>query len=103
MRWGWCAAGVAVLFAIAPAAYGQSTDEVIDDPMLRAKTPASSPTPRGATSAPAPVPDKPTPPRIWRAVVTLRGTTQTLWDDLPGGPKDVLEFRARAVLSAGQT
>jgi hypothetical protein len=103
MRGGWCAASVAVLFAISPTARGQATDEVIDDPMLRVKTPASSPTPSGATSAPAPVPDKPAPARIWRAVVTLRGTTQTLWDELPGGPKDVLEFRARAVLSAGQT
>lgn len=76
-------------------------DEVIDDPMLHTSAPKTPG--QAAPPLPPPLPEKPAPPRIWHAVLTLRGATQTSWDDLPGGPKDVFELRARALLSAGQT
>jgi hypothetical protein len=91
----------AIVIAARPAA-AQVEDEIIDDPMLH-KSPASAGSSPAPLPGPEPVPEKPAPPRLWRAVVTLRGATQTSWDDLPGGPKDVFELRARALLSAGQT
>jgi hypothetical protein len=90
---------VAALWFLARSARAQ--DEIIDDPLLQ--KPAPSGVLNSAAPAPAIEPEKSKPPRLWHAVVTFRGTTQTLWDELPGGPKDVLEFRARALLSAGQT
>jgi hypothetical protein len=93
------AALIAALVVAAGPAHAQD-DEVIDDPMLHKSAPSAS---GQAPAPPAPVPEKPEPPRIWQAVVTVRGATQTSWDNLPGGPKDVFELRLRALLSAGQT
>ena len=69
-----------------------SQEEIIDDPLLSKGH--AAPPPRAETAP---------EPRLWRAELVSRASAQTSWDDLPGGPKDVVELRARAVLSAGQT
>jgi Protein of unknown function (DUF1302) len=90
---------IPLLLAGAPSiAHAQEEEEVIDDPMLR-PTPTPTPT-RTPTPTPTPRP-KPPAQQLWRLSVFSRGGTQTSWDDLPGGPKDVVEWRTRAILSAG--
>ena len=90
------AAFVVSLLLLAAPARAQE-EEVIDDPMLR-PTPTPTPTP-GPTPPRAPPPA----PQLWRLSVLSRGAMQTSWDDLPGGGKDVVEWRTRAILSAGDS
>src|SRR4051812_17371822 len=61
-------------------------EEIIDDPML------AKPAPKAA----------PVRTKLWSATLVTRAATQTSWDDLPGGPKDVVELRTRILLSAGE-
>ena len=94
MRRSASAIAIGAFFAAAPS-FAQE-EEIIDDPMLA--KPAATP----GTKAPAvPTPPKAPAPQIWRLSVFSRGATQTSWDDLPGGPKDVVEWRTRAIFSAG--
>ena len=71
-------------------------EEIIDDPLLAVKSaPGASATP--PTRAPPPP-----KPKLWTAAMVTRVGTQTSWDDLPGGPKDVVELRSRVLLSAAE-
>ncbi len=83
------------LLAWAPPALAQD-DEIIDDPLLAKPAGAvgKPPPPRGAPP--------PTRPKIWSATLVTRAATQTSWDDLPGGAKDVVELRTRILLNAGE-
>ncbi len=86
--------------AAAPRA-SAAEDEVIDDPMLAPQKAPSAPP--GARPAQANVAKTPSAAALFRLSVFSRGGTQTSWDELPGGGKDVVEWRTRAILSAGDT
>ena len=81
---------VALVFLAGPAR--AEDEEVIDDPLL-AKPGAGAASPHVAP---------PPRPKIWSAALVTRAATQTSWDDLPGGPKDVVELRSRVLLSAAE-
>ncbi len=93
------AAFLAALLLAAPAR--ATEDEVIDDPLLHPTPTSTSTSTSTPTATPTPTSTSTSTPQLWRLSVFSRGSTQTSWDDLPGGPKDIVEWRSRALLSAG--